>query len=70
MRSRDHVHASDERTVRAHSYARETKNYSGAELEGVVKSACSYALDEKVNLESVSSGKGISAEVCACVCVR
>jgi vesicle-fusing ATPase len=38
-----------------------TKNYSGAEIEGLVKSACSYALHRKVNLDSVQSGKRVTA---------
>eukprot|EP01052_Picozoa_sp_SAG31_P028731 SAG31_NODE_2797_length_5081_cov_11.092935_6_plen_171_part_00 len=32
----------------------------GAEIEGLVKSACSYALDRKVNLDQVQSGKRTS----------
>lgn len=36
------------------SAAARTKNYSGAELEGVVKSAVSYALNRQLNLEDLS----------------
>lgn len=38
-----------------------TKNYSGAEIEGLVKSACSYALDRTVNLDLVQAGKRVTA---------
>ena len=41
--------------------AASTKNYSGAEIEGLVKSACSYALDRTVNLDNVQSGKRVTA---------
>lgn len=34
--------------------ARQTKNYSGAELEGVVKSAVSFALNRQLSLEDLS----------------
>lgn len=34
--------------------AARTKNYSGAELEGVVKSAVSYALNRQLNMEDLS----------------
>lgn len=33
----------------------------GAEIEGLVKSACSYALDRKVNLDQVQAGKRATA---------
>lgn len=46
-----------------------TKNYSGAEIEGLVKSACSYALDRKVNLDLVQSGKRVTTEDMMDVCV-
>jgi vesicle-fusing ATPase len=46
-----------------------TKNYSGAEIEGLVKSACSYALDRKVNLDLVQSGKRVTTEDMMEVCV-
>ena len=46
-----------------------TKNYSGAEIEGLVKSACSYALDRKVNLDLVQSGKRVTQEDMMDVCV-
>lgn len=36
------------------SAAARTKNYSGAELEGVVKSAVSYALNRQLNLEDLT----------------
>lgn len=34
--------------------AARTKNYSGAELEGVVKSAVSYALNRQLNMEDLT----------------
>lgn len=34
--------------------AARTKNYSGAELEGVVKSAVSYALNRQLSLEDLT----------------
>lgn len=34
--------------------AARTKNYSGAELEGVVKSAVSYALNRQLNMDDLS----------------
>ena len=49
--------------------AAETKNFSGAEIEGLVKSACSYALDRKVNLDLVQSGKRVTQEDMMDVCV-
>lgn len=36
------------------SAAARTKNYSGAELEGVVKSAVSYALNRQLSLEDLT----------------
>jgi vesicle-fusing ATPase len=51
------------------SLAGKTKNYSGAEIEGLVKSACSYALDRKVNLDLVQSGKRVTTEDMMAVCV-
>lgn len=36
------------------SAAARTKNYSGAELEGVVKSAVSYALNRQLNMEDLT----------------
>lgn len=40
--------------VNLQELAARTKNYSGAELEGVVKSAVSYALNRQLNLEDLS----------------
>lgn len=34
--------------------AKRTKNYSGAELEGVVKSAVSFALNRQVSLDDLT----------------
>lgn len=34
--------------------AARTKNYSGAELEGVVKSAVSYALNRQLNMDDLN----------------
>ena len=36
------------------STAARTKNYSGAELEGVVKSAVSYALNRQLSLDDLT----------------
>ncbi|KAL0874078.1 hypothetical protein Bca101_023783 [Brassica carinata] len=40
--------------VNLQELAAQTKNYSGAELEGVVKSATSYALNRHLNIEDLS----------------
>ncbi|CAH8316773.1 unnamed protein product [Eruca vesicaria subsp. sativa] len=40
--------------VNLQELAAQTKNYSGAELEGVVKSATSYALNRHLNMEDLS----------------
>ena len=42
--------------------ARETVNYSGAEIEGLVKSAASYALNRIANMESMGEGKRATQE--------
>jgi vesicle-fusing ATPase len=36
------------------SAAARTKNYSGAELEGVVKSAVSYALNRQISMDDLT----------------
>ncbi|XP_042042305.1 vesicle-fusing ATPase-like [Salvia splendens] len=40
--------------VNLEELAAQTKNYSGAELEGVVKSAVSYALNRQLNMEDLT----------------
>ncbi|KAK9092552.1 hypothetical protein Syun_027463 [Stephania yunnanensis] len=40
--------------VNLHELAARTKNYSGAELEGVVKSAVSYALNRQLSLDDLT----------------
>merc|ERR1719399_2521503 len=37
--------------------AKQTKNYSGAEIEGVVRSATSFALNRQVNVEDLAKPK-------------
>eukprot|EP00929_Paragymnodinium_shiwhaense_P056487 TRINITY_DN28266_c0_g1_i1.p1 TRINITY_DN28266_c0_g1~~TRINITY_DN28266_c0_g1_i1.p1 ORF type:complete len:728 (+),score=215.36 TRINITY_DN28266_c0_g1_i1:96-2279(+) len=40
--------------------AAETKNFSGAELEGLVRSATSFALNRKVNVQDISKPKDMA----------
>lgn len=37
--------------------AKETKNFSGAEIEGLVKSASSFALQREVDVNNIKVGK-------------
>lgn len=46
-----------ESTVSINAIAAQTKNFSGAELEGLVRSATSFALNRKVNVQDLSKPK-------------
>jgi len=47
-----------ESNVNLEELARDTKNYSGAEIEAVVKSACSFALNRRMDLHMMSQKEG------------
>lgn len=51
---RDHKRISDEALDNLNELARLTKNFSGAEIEGLVKSAASFAFQRNVNVKDVS----------------
>jgi SpoVK/Ycf46/Vps4 family AAA+-type ATPase len=66
--ARTHTHTHTHPRTHTH---RRTSGYSGAEIEGVVKSAASHAMDRALragNAEDVRVGWG-DFEVCVCVCV-
>jgi len=47
-------------SVSVHAVASKTKNMSGAELEGLVRSATSFALNRKVNVADISKPKDLT----------
>ena len=54
---RDHKRISTEALDNLNELARVTKNFSGAEIEGLVKSAASFAFQRNVNVKDVSKSK-------------
>eukprot|EP00747_Dinoflagellata_sp_TGD_P182072 gnl/TRDRNA2_/TRDRNA2_36142_c0_seq1.p1 gnl/TRDRNA2_/TRDRNA2_36142_c0~~gnl/TRDRNA2_/TRDRNA2_36142_c0_seq1.p1 ORF type:complete len:732 (+),score=170.63 gnl/TRDRNA2_/TRDRNA2_36142_c0_seq1:79-2274(+) len=49
-----------DQSVTVEAVAARTKNFSGAELEGLVRSATSFALNRKVNVHDISKPKELS----------
>lgn len=60
---REHKRIADEALDHLAELARLTKNFSGAEIEGLVKSAASFAFQRNVNVKDVGDS------ICVCVCV-
>mmetsp|Transcript_107685 Transcript_107685/g.303344 ORF Transcript_107685/g.303344 Transcript_107685/m.303344 type:complete len:732 (+) Transcript_107685:100-2295(+) len=50
-------------TVSIPAIAKQTKNFSGAELEGLVRSATSFALNRQVNVTDISKPKDLTSIV-------
>merc|ERR1719203_2589508 len=54
-----------DKTVSIPALASQTKNFSGAELEGFVRAATSYALNKRVNFQDIAKSKDMGSVVVA-----